>query len=219
MSEAAPGYDDNPVFATPERAELAQAIRELIESAMTSPDATEKELINAANAIRRTTAALVHVTAGVEAVGYKPRSHDDYLPRSPVVGESSPLSPRLDWEIVDGKCVATGTFTAAYEGPPGYVHGGMIALAFDEVLGIVNIANGSPGMTGSLSIRYRMPTPLYREVRLVAWVDRKEGRRIQSRAELRVDGQVCAEASGLFIQPRPELAEKYFGRTSSQEND
>ena len=28
-----------------------------------------------------------------EGVGYLPRSHGDYLPRSPIVGEASPLSP------------------------------------------------------------------------------------------------------------------------------
>ena len=51
---------------------------------------------------------------------------------------------------------------------------------------------------------------------LVDWseqetADRVEGRRIMSRAEM-YDGDVLtAEAEGLFVQPRPELAEQYFG--------
>jgi acyl-coenzyme A thioesterase PaaI-like protein len=215
VSEAAPGTGDDAGFATPARAELAQALRDLIEATMTTGAASESDLGAAAESVRAATTALV----GPDAVGsdrpggagYTPRTHDDYLPRSPVVGEASPLSPRLDWDIVDGRCHGRGTFTAQFEGPPGYVHGGIVALAFDEVLGIVNIANGSPGMTGTLSIRYRRPTPLYREVTFEAWVERVEGRRIQSRAELRVDGAVCAEAEGLFVQPRPELAAEYFG--------
>jgi hypothetical protein len=43
VSEAAPGIPDSPVFATPERATLAAALRKLIDAAVTSedPDAPE----------------------------------------------------------------------------------------------------------------------------------------------------------------------------------
>src|ERR1700759_2831202 len=113
--------------------------------------------------------------------GYGPRSHGDYLPRSPIVGESSPLSPRIDWELsddaLDGKpgVEADGTFGAPYEGPPGHVHGGMIALAFDEMLGIANIAADHPGMTARLIVHYRKPTPLFHQLHFRAAVDRIEG--------------------------------------------
>jgi len=216
VSEAAPGTGDDPGFATESRAELAQAVRELIDACMTTVHTTDTDLVAAARAVRDVTASLVPVAAqdgtGTPArVFDAPRHHGDYLPRSPVVGEASPMSPRVDWQVVDGRCHATGTFGAAYEGPPGYVHGGMVALAFDEVLGIVNIANGCPGMTGTLTERYRRPTPLYREVRFEAWIEHIEGRRVRSRAVLHAGDTLCAEADGLFIQPRPELATEYFG--------
>ena len=211
MSEAAPGTGDDAHFASAARAELAQALRTLIETSMTTPHATDDELRTATAAVASVTAALRPDSDLDRGPGFTPRSHGDYLPRSPVVGEASPMSPRIDWEIIDGRCHARGIFGAQYEGPPGYVHGGMVALAFDEMLGIVNIANGSPGMTGTLTIRYRRPTPLYRAVTFEAWVERVEGRRVQSRAVLRAGEVVCAEAEGLFIQPRPELAAEYFG--------
>ena len=44
----------------------------------------------------------------------------------------------------------------------------MIALAFDEMLGIANIAAGHPGMTARLIVHYRQPTPLFRELRFRA---------------------------------------------------
>src|SRR6202162_5887783 len=118
-----------------------------------------------------------------EGAGYRPRSHGDYLPRSPIVGEASPLSPRLDWEVVtrdDGTPAveARGTFGAAYEGPPSFVHGGWIACAFDEVLGIANIVAGHPGMTARLTVHYRRPTPLFHELRFRAALERVEGRPI-----------------------------------------
>jgi acyl-coenzyme A thioesterase PaaI-like protein len=209
VSEAAPGLPDSPAYATPERAELAASIRQLIDATMSVEEVDAETLREIAAEVEQLTFRLGR---GRESgAGYLPRDHGDYLPRSPIVGEASPLSPRLDWQIVDNGIEAHGTFGAAYEGPPSFVHGGWIACAFDEVLGIANIEAGHPGMTARLTIQYRRPTPLFREVRFRAWVDRLEGRRILSKAELYDGDTLCAEADGIFVQPRPELAEQYFG--------
>ncbi len=215
MSEAAPGIPDSAAFATPERAELAAALRLIIDTVMSTEDVEAETLHEVAVEVGRLSARLGPPRDA--GSGYTPRDHGDYLPRSPIVGEASPLSPRLDWEIVtrdDGTPAveARGTFGAAYEGPPSFVHGGWIACAFDEVLGIANIAAGNPGMTARLIVHYRRPTPLFRPLRLRAWVDRLEGRRIMSRAEMYDGDTLTAEAEGLFVQPRPELAAEYFGR-------
>ena len=217
MSEAAPGIPDSPAFATAERAELAGAVRALIDTVMSVEDVEAETLHAVSQEIERLTFRLGR--GRDEGPGYRPRSHGDYLPRSPIVGEASPLSPRLDWEVVardDGRTAveARGTFGAAYEGPPSFVHGGWVACAFDEVLGIANIASGHPGMTARLIVHYRKPTPLFRELVLRAWVERVEGRRIMSRAEMYDGDTLTAEAEGLFVQPRPELAERYFGPPS-----
>ncbi len=214
MSEAAPGIPDSAAFATPERAALASSIRALIDTVMSVEDVPASTLQAVAQEVEQLTFRLGR--GRDEGAGYHPRSHGDYLPRSPIVGEASPLSPRLDWEVVTGdagrpEVEARGTFGAAYEGPPSFVHGGWIACAFDEVLGIANIVAGHPGMTARLTVHYRRPTPLFRELRLRAWVDRVEGRRVMSRAEIYDGETLTAEAEGLFVQPRPELAEQYFG--------
>jgi acyl-coenzyme A thioesterase PaaI-like protein len=214
VSEAAPGIPDPEGYATPERAELAAAIRSLIDTVMSVEDVDASTLHAVAQEVETLTLRLG--PGRDEGAGYRPRSHGDYLPRSPIVGEASPLSPRLDWETVtraDGSpgVEARGTFGAAYEGPPGFVHGGWVACAFDEVLGIANIASGNPGMTARLIVHYRKPTPLFRELRVLAWVDRVEGRRVMSRAEIYDGDTLTAAAEGLFVQPRPEVAEQYFG--------
>jgi hypothetical protein len=186
-------------------------MRELIDAMMVSEDAEAEELVAIAQDVRRLAFRLSGGETG-SGPGYRPRAHGDYLPRSPVVGEASPLSPRIDWDAVDGHVEGRGVFGAAYEGPPGFVHGGVVALAFDEMLGIANIVGGHPGMTGTLTVRYRRPTPLFVETHFTAWVERTEGRRIISKAKLQAHGQLCAEAEGIFIQPRPELAEQYWGQ-------
>jgi len=55
-------------------------------------------------------------------------------------------------------------FSSAFEGGPGWVHGGYIAAAFDELLGLVQSLTGKAGMTGTLKVRYRNPCPLHTEI-------------------------------------------------------
>ena len=70
------------------------------------------------------------------------------------------------------------TFTAPYEGAPGCVHGGFIASAFDEVLGVAQSASGQPGMTANLTVDYRSPTPLLHELVFRGWCEKAGAPRI-----------------------------------------
>jgi acyl-coenzyme A thioesterase PaaI-like protein len=95
-------------------------------------------------------------------------------------------------------------FGSAYEGPPGCVHGGYVAGAFDELLGATQSLSGRPGMTGTLTIKYRSPTPLHRELQMVGELLGTERKKIFTRGTLTVrddDGseRLCAEAEGIFI--------------------
>ena len=92
------------------------------------------------------------------------------------------------------------------------MHGGWIALAFDEILGMANIASGHPGMTGRLTVKYRRPTPLHTELRLEGWTEQVDGRRLVTRGTLEADGVVTAEAEGLFVVIDPERAARVLRR-------
>ncbi|HEX6311629.1 MAG TPA: PaaI family thioesterase [Acidimicrobiia bacterium] len=212
---SAPGAPDSVQFVTPGRIRLTEAVRHLIDAVLTAEDATEAELDAAAVSAERLARDLHRRDAlGRRPGGQRTReelSHDDYLPRSPLVGAVSPMAPPVEYEYRDGRFFARGVFHAAYEGPPGYVHGGWIALAFDEVLGMTNIASGHPGMTGRLSVRYRRPTPLHAEVAFESWTENVDGRRIVTRGTLSAGDTVTAEAEGLFVMIDPELALEYFG--------
>jgi acyl-coenzyme A thioesterase PaaI-like protein len=202
-------------FVTPERERLAEAVRHLVDAVLTVEDATEEQLGSAADAAEGIARHLGREpraddrSRGVR--GRIERDHADYLPRSPIVGQVSPLAPPIEWQVVDGRVQGRGTYHAAYEGPPGYVHGGWVALTFDEILGMANIASGHPGMTGTLKIRYLLPTPLHTDVELEGWTDRVEGRRIVAKGRMRVGGRVTAEAEGLFVVIDPAKAAEYFG--------
>lgn len=90
-------------------------------------------------------------------------------------------------------------FGAAYEGPPSCVHGGFIAAAFDEVLGFAQTLTGKMGMTGTLTIKYRNPTPLSVDLIFTGRARRIEGRKIFTTGECRHDGVLTAEAEAIFI--------------------
>ena len=89
----------------------------------------------------------------------------DFFPSSPIIGYANPIAPPVEvWlgENEDGEPEIHGrvTFDYPYEGPPTCVHGGVIAELFDELMGAANVIAEKPAMTGTLTVRYRKPTPL-----------------------------------------------------------
>jgi acyl-coenzyme A thioesterase PaaI-like protein len=123
---------------------------------------------------------------------------------SPFIGRANPLAPPMRLAEVDGRVEGHVRFGSAYEGPPGCVHGGYVAGAFDELLGATQSLSGNPGMTARLIVNYRTPTPLQRDLRMVGELTRVEGRKIFTNGWLyctEPDGteRLCAESEGLFI--------------------
>ncbi len=122
-----------------------------------------------------------------------------FFDHSPMLGRANPLAPPIELELVDGRMIGRATFGAAYEGPPGCVHGGFIAAAFDEVLGSTQSLSGAPGMTGRLTVHYRSPTPLHAALRFEGTLESVTGRKILTKGTLWAGDVLCAEAEGLFI--------------------
>ena len=131
----------------------------------------------------------------------------EFLPTSPVIGLANAVAPPVEIELVEGEIRGRGWFDYPYEGPPTCVHGGIIALVLDEVLGAANIAAGAPGMTGTLTIRYRKPTPLRTELRIVGrhqGRDPGSSRKIRAWGGIYVGDTLTAEAEGIFVELVPE---------------
>ena len=134
----------------------------------------------------------------------------DFFPTSPVMGMANPIAPPVRVEVVDGpeggprEIRGEAWFDWAYEGPPTCVHGGVIAATFDDMLGAANMVAGNPGMTGSLTVNYRKPTPLRAPLRIEARCLGREGRKIRTWAGIYHGDVLTAEADGLFIEVGPE---------------
>ena len=153
--------------------------------------------------------ALEPIVARAAAVGgpqsWASDQHPDeefsFRDASPMSGRTNAVAAPMTMSV-DADGVVTGeiTFGWGYEGPPGHVHGGFVAAAFDEVLGIAQATEGDAGMTGTISVRYQRPTPLNVPLRFVARHGGAEGRRITAVAELLdPDDNVLATSEAVFV--------------------
>jgi acyl-coenzyme A thioesterase PaaI-like protein len=103
--------------------------------------------------------------------------------------------------------------TRLREGPPGYIHGGIIATVLDEAMSKLNRPLNTLAMTRHMEIDYLRPAPLHQPLILIGRhlsrplkPDGTEGRKLFHQAELQSDsGEVLARAKGLFIAIHPNV--------------
>jgi len=216
------GAKDEPVKWTQKR-RLAFAMRLVIERLVTS-NAPEDELRRAADGLERYAEQLRNhpKLRYVHGFGESATAGDvgAFFDQSPMIGLANPLAPPIRLSQT-GPRTAQGlvTFGSAYEGPPGSVHGGFVAAAFDEVLGYVQSLGERPGMTGTLIVRYRSPTPLHTELRFEAELVGMEGRKIFTKAHVVGEGRVCAEAEGIFISVARERFAELEAKRAEREKE
>jgi uncharacterized protein (TIGR00369 family) len=103
----------------------------------------------------------------------------------------------------DGSLVSFSVIPNTFEGPPGYLHGGIIATLLDEAMSKAVRAQGSTSMTRKLEIDYLRPVPSGSPIRIEGRVVRHEPRKHWAEGRiLNEGGIVLAEAKGLFIEVR-----------------
>jgi acyl-coenzyme A thioesterase PaaI-like protein len=128
---------------------------------------------------------------------------EEIFPYSPAIGPRNPVAPpavfRAIGEAPTARVEGTVTFPPVMVGAPGLAHGGMVALLLDELLGITNVVNGMGAMTGTLTVRYRVPTPAGRPLTLHGELVGTERRKVFVRGDLRDGDVVTAEADGIFV--------------------
>jgi acyl-coenzyme A thioesterase PaaI-like protein len=210
-----PGIDGPAKTVGDEPANQVAAAMRRITSVMVGQPPDDDELANLAVEM---TALADRVEAAAAAT--KRRRHEpgpaglpdvhpqDYFPTSPMVGFANPIAPPVEvWAVTgpDGIPELRGrvTFGFQFEGPPTCVHGGVIAELFDELLGMSNIVSGQGAMTGTLTVRYRKPTPLLAPLELVARHTGQERRKVFAWGGIYHQGELTAEAEGIFIHVDP----------------
>jgi hypothetical protein len=136
-----------------------------------------------------------------------------YLDHATDIGAFNPCFPEYRFDHLDAQ-TASGrvAFPLVYEGPPGLVHGGFLAVFFDCVMQHQNCLAGLSGKTRFLNVKFRRPTPVLTELRFDITRSQLE-RGITSTARLLLDDEVLCigEVETLALAP-DKLTGFRFGR-------
>jgi acyl-coenzyme A thioesterase PaaI-like protein len=121
---------------------------------------------------------------------------------NPAVGLRNAIAPPMViHHEQQGRAWSEFTLGGAYEGPPGWVHGGICALVLDHILGeAASEGLTQPKFTGTITLRYLRGTPLG-PLRAEAFIERTEGVKTFARGYLGDAEGTTVEAEGVFIRP------------------
>ena len=136
-----------------------------------------------------------------------------YLEHASDIWSFNPCFPEYSIEFISDE-ISHGTvnFPVIYEGPPGLVHGGFLAVFFDCVIQHQSCLTGKSGKTRNLNVRFRRPTPILTNLRFD--ITRSHaGPQIDASARLTLDGEVLciADVSTLSV-PAEKLITSQFGK-------
>jgi acyl-coenzyme A thioesterase PaaI-like protein len=105
----------------------------------------------------------------------------------------------------DGTVVSLVELSARFSGPPGYIHGGILATLMDEGMSKALRVRGPVAMTRHMEVDYLRPAPVETLLRLEARHLREEGRKHWCEAVLLdATGMALTRGKGLFIALDPE---------------
>jgi uncharacterized protein (TIGR00369 family) len=120
-------------------------------------------------------------------------------------GPANPTGLHLEFlRASDGSVVASPVVSDAFDGHPGYLHGGIIATLLDEAMSKSVRALGKSAMTRKMDVDYLRPVPSGKPLRIAGRVVRSEARKHWAEATiLDSEGSELARATGLFIEILP----------------
>ncbi|SOE02562.1 PaaI family thioesterase [Blastococcus haudaquaticus] len=196
--------------------ELGAALRDLVDAAVRT-EVSLDELAAATDAARSLAARLRAETRGLHDVAAVDDPSTGERWYSPVYGPGNPVAPPMvATDSPDGRATGRVTLGKPHEGPPGLVHGGVVATMLDHVLARALRAAGRGGLTATLTVTYRRPVQLGVPLLATAEMGTTDGRRTTATARLVAEDDpttTLAEAEGLFVALRPERAADVFAPT------
>jgi hypothetical protein len=142
-----------------------------------------------------------------------------YLNHATDIGAYNPCFPEYRFEYLDADNAGGRVlFPLVYEGPPGLVHGGFLAVFFDCVIQHHSCVTGLSGKTRSLNVTFRRPTPVLTELRFDIVRSQIE-RGVASTARLLLDDEVLCTGEVNTLASAPEKLTGFrFGRRRKESN-
>src|SRR5215470_135767 len=117
-------------------------------------------------------------------------------------GGANDFGMKLTFEVDTETGRAAGKFVlgARYGGGAGFVHGGVIAILLDEVMGKISKLSEERAVTAELNIEYRKPVPTDAEIVVSGWQESEKGRNRFRVGEIHDSaGNLLARGRGRFV--------------------
>ncbi|HEX2284769.1 MAG TPA: hypothetical protein VHI10_08095 [Mycobacterium sp.] len=211
MAEGTPRYGERPLAQTIAAAGAMRRLSGLLLSLEHDHPTVDAMLAQFANWERELASAVPPDPA--PRIGADGEDRRVYLDHAFDVGAFNPCFPeytfdRLDSETASGRV----TFPVVFEGAPGLVNGGFLAVFFDCITQHQSCAARRTGKTRSLTVTFRRPTPILTELRFDIVRSEAEGR-VTSTARLLRDEQVlCIGEFQTKASPPDQLTGFQFGK-------
>ena len=181
----------------PDYGRFVEAVRTLQDHARAA-DAPDAVITEAADLIEKVSALL----APYEADEW----HSPSGRRLDLPNRGNIMSVPVDLYVTaDGRIAGTARFRRYHLGRNGAVHGGVLGLLFDSLLGFTaaKLTKSMYQRTAHLGIDYRKIVPIGKELQVDAGIDRIDGRKIFVSGRVLDDGVVLTEGDALFVRLKP----------------
>ena len=181
----------------PDYGRFIEAVRTLQDHARAA-DAPDEVITEAAALIEKVSALL----APYEADEW----HSPSGRRMDLPNRGNIMSVPVDLHVTeDGRIGGTAQFRRYPLGRNGAVHGGVLGLLFDSLLGFTaaKLTKSAYQRTAHLGIDYRKIVPIGKQLQVDAGIDRIDGRKIFVSGQVLDDGVVLTEGDALFVRLKP----------------
>lgn len=120
-------------------------------------------------------------------------------------GPANPTGLHLQFLVAgDSSIVCLANIPDTFEGPPGFLHGGIVATLLDEAMSKSVRAKGFTAMTRHIEVEYLRPVRSLTPIRIEARAIQSDGRKHRTEARILDDaGTVLARGKALFIEVNP----------------
>ncbi|MBV8928743.1 MAG: hypothetical protein JO152_06445 [Mycobacteriaceae bacterium] len=214
--ETVPRYGEQPLEQTVAAAALMRRVAGMVLS-LEHPHAAVDDMIERLTGWERELASAMPPD---NSPRMGPAACDDqriYLDHAADIWTFNPCFPEYAFDLISEETShGTVNFPVTYEGPPGFVHGGFLAVFFDCVVQHHSCVTGKSGKTRSLNMRFRRPTPILTDLHFD--VSRSEsGAQADAVARLTLHDEVlCAADISTLAVPADKLITSQFGKRRSR---
>jgi hypothetical protein len=211
MADATLGYGEQPLAQTVAAAGALRRLTGLLLSLEHEHPTVDAMLGQFADWERELAAAVP--TDPSPRIGAGGEDQRVYLDHAFDAGAYNPCFPAYTFDHLEDE-TASGrvTFPVVYEGPPGLVNGGFLAVFFDCITQHQSCAVGRTGKTRSLTVTFRRPTPILTELRFDIARTEDEGR-VTSTARLLLGDEVLCIGEFKTVASSPDkLTGVQFGK-------